>query len=253
MLESENVTFAIENKNLIDSISLQFTPGILYGILGPNGSGKSTYLKVLTGIWNPQIGIVKWKGEKLLKNQNDNISRTISLVPQNPQVHFDFTVIDIVAMGRYPINKKYCSKIEGLLEWALKTVDAWHLRERSILKLSQGERKRVYIARALMTESPVLLLDEPLTSLDIKHQLGIWELLKNLIAKGKIVIVTNHDLVATERFCDEVAVFDHGRCVARGKCPDLFTKNLLKEVFGVEEQLGKSGKQYTHTERSERS
>ncbi len=230
MLEAENVCFTLDGKPLIKEINLSFRPGVLYGILGPNGSGKSTLLKNLSGIWTPTDGTVKWNGKPLLTRSRKEISSTISLVPQNPQVHFDFSVEEMVRMGRYPFGSKHCEKET---EEALRTVDAWHLRGRSILRLSHGERKRVYIARAMITESPVLLLDEPEASLDIRHQLEIWILLRKLVEKNKTIIVTNHDLGATQRFCDEIAVLNHGVCVDHGKYKNVMTDQCLLNVFGV--------------------
>jgi ABC-type cobalamin/Fe3+-siderophores transport system ATPase subunit len=232
MLEADSVSYVIDGKPLIENISLQFSPGILYGILGPNGSGKSTLLKSLSGIWLPTKGRVLWNGIPLLDKPRKEISRIISLVPQNPQVHFDFSVSEMVRMGRYPFGCRHCS---SEVESALKTVDAWHLRHRSILHLSHGERKRVYIARALITESPILLLDEPEASLDIRHQLEIWALMKKLVEQGKTIIVTNHDLVATKRFCDEVAILDQGRCLDHGLYQDVLSQSCLEKVFGVRE------------------
>ncbi|MFQ5730177.1 MAG: ABC transporter ATP-binding protein, partial [Waddliaceae bacterium] len=128
MLKAESLSFSIDNKPLLENISLEFTPGILYSVLGPNGSGKSTLLKTLTGIWQATSGKVTWNGEDLHKKSRKSISRIISLVPQNPQVHFDFTVADIVAMGRYPYGSPRNNKANELLEWALTTVDTWHLK-----------------------------------------------------------------------------------------------------------------------------
>lgn len=234
MLEAKNVSYSIDGKALIENIELSFSPGILYGILGPNGSGKSTLLKTLCGIWNPTNGVVNWKGKALLTRSRKEISSTISLVPQNPQVHFDFTVTEMVRMGRYPYASTHSDE---QLETALNIVDAWHLRKRSILRLSHGERKRVYIARALVTESPILLLDEPEASLDIRHQLEIWKLLRKLAEQGKTIIVTNHDLAATRRFCDEIAVLNQGRCIDNGRFDQVMTAQCLLDVFGVVESL----------------
>ncbi len=229
MLKAQNLSFILNEKLLIQDINLQFNPGILYGVIGPNGSGKSTLLKLLSGIWAPTAGNVVWQGENLLAKPRREISKTVTLVPQNPQVHFDFRVNEMVAMGRYP----YGAQRGNHVEQALTAVDAWHLKDRSILHLSHGERKRVYIARALITESPVLLLDEPEASLDVRHQLEIWHLLKKLTAQGKIIIVTNHDLAATVRFCDDIAILNQGRCHSTGPCKTVFSATLLKDVFGV--------------------
>ncbi len=240
MLKAESLSFSLDGKPLIRNISLEFTPGTLYGILGPNGSGKSTLLKTIAGIWKRSSGKVLWNGEDLHKKTRREISSTISLVPQNSQVLFDFTVLDMVAMGRYPYGNNLDSRASDLLEWALQTVDAWHLKDRSMLQLSHGERKRVYIARALITESPILLLDEPAASLDIRHQLEIWLLLRKLVHQGKIIIASNHDLVAAERFCDTIAILNRGECLTTGPCQQVFTPHLLNEVFGVQENLSQS-------------
>lgn len=245
-LKTVSLSFAIEGKPLIEKISLEFAAGHLHGILGPNGSGKSTLLKTLTGIWKPSSGTIFWNGKALLEQDRRFISRTISLVPQNPQIHFDFLVEDIVAMGRYPHDRHYSNKAEEhLLQHALTAVDAWHLRNRRVNCLSHGERQRIYIARALITESPVLLLDEPTASLDIRHQIEIWQLLQKLVEKDKIIIVTTHDLAIAERYCHQVAVLNRGKCIGTGNFATVMTPHLLKEVFGViEATAAPSPKQY---------
>lgn len=232
MLEAKELTYISKGKELIKDVSLTFLPGILYGILGPNGAGKSTFLKVLNGIWQPTSGHVLWHGKDLLQMERRKISRTISLVPQNPHIYFDFTVLEFVAMGRYPHGNSYQKDLK-LLEEVLHTVDAWHLRNRPVSQLSSGERQRVYIARALMTESLILLLDEPTASLDIKHQLEIWKLLQSLSKGGKVIIVASHDLGAMHRYCDEVAVMHCGKCLAVGPYDKVMHPGLLHDVFGV--------------------
>lgn len=233
MLKTENLSYHLHSSKLLKDICLQFKPGHLYGILGPNGSGKSTLLKTLSGIWTPTTGKVLWKDEDLFKYDRKTISRTITLVPQHVQQPFDFTVSETVRMGRYPHAVKHKELDKKLLEEALKAVDIYHLKERSVSQLSSGERQRVYIARALMTESPVLLLDEPTASLDIRHQLDIWQLLKKLLYQDKTIIIACHDLVSAKKYCDEVAVMHQGRCVAVGKYDEVMSGALLNTVFGI--------------------
>lgn len=241
MLKTQNLGYKVQGKNLLKEINLEFNPGKLYGILGPNGSGKSTLLKCMTGIWKPTCGQVLWKNELLHHKEKREISRTLSLVPQNPPIPFDFKVWDIVSMGRYPLNASYLgTSCPGIIEWALSVVDVWHLKDQNINCLSAGEKQRVYIARTLSTESPVILLDEPTACLDIKHQLQIWELLRSLVQQGKIVAVTIHDLNATERFCDKVAILDQGRCVASGSFHEVMEPSVLRQVFGVEAKIPKN-------------
>ena len=219
---------------MLDKISLTFDSGYLHAILGPNGSGKSTLLKTLSGIWTPTAGTVLWNEAPLLSKSRSEISRIISLVPQNPQPPFDFIVQDIVAMGRYPYDTRYWNAAdEPLVQQSLERVDAWHLRHRRIAQLSQGEKQRIYIARALVTESPILLLDEPTTSLDIQHKLEIWQLLQRCVENGKLIVVTTHDLTIAKHYCQRVAVLNHGNCIGSGAFDALMTPHLLKAVFGV--------------------
>jgi iron complex transport system ATP-binding protein len=233
-LEIQSLSYAIKDNFLINNISLEFTSGQLHGIIGPNGSGKSTLLKTLSGIWRLSSGNILWNNSSLMMASRQVVSCTISLVPQNPQVQFDFSVEDIVAMGRYAHDPHYWTTSQKeLLQQALTVVDAWHLRSRRITCLSQGERQRVYIARALVTEAPILLLDEPTTSLDIRHQIEIWQLLERLANDGKIVIVSTHDIAFAERYCHNMAILNHGKCIAHGKFSSIMTPEILKDVFGV--------------------
>ena len=236
-LGASNLSYVVDGKCLLDDISLDFSSGCLHTILGPNGSGKSTLLKVLAGIWRLASGTVTWNGTSLLSMKRLEISRVISLVPQNPQPSFDYLVEDLVAMGRYTYNKRYWhAKDEPLVHQSLQAVDVWHLRQRKVNQLSFGERQRVYIARALVTESPILLLDEPTASLDIRHQLELWDLLRKIVKKGKIVVITTHDLTIAERYSDHVVVLNQGRCVDKGMFSSVMTPKLLREVFGISEK-----------------
>ncbi|MDP1835841.1 MAG: ABC transporter ATP-binding protein [Chlamydiales bacterium] len=231
MLQTQGLTYRIGSKKLISDVTLTFRPGKLHGILGPNGSGKSTFLKTLAGIWKPSAGQVLWHGENLHLKERRAISQTMSLVPQQYPVSFDFSVLDLVGMGRYPYGGtgKNCPIVERVLH----QVDAWHLKDRLVTQVSQGERQRILIARALATESPILLLDEPTANLDLRHQAQIWMLLRDLVDHGKVVLVTLHDLHATRNYCDNSIVFDSGRCVAEGLPSDILSPTLLHDVFQI--------------------
>lgn len=244
MLEVTNLNFESVQRTLINNISLKLKPGHIHGIIGPNGSGKTTLLKILAGIWKPSSGHVLWNKQDLLALDRLSLSRTVSLVPQNAQVHFDFTVYEIVKMGIYPLEPLKKEDSARRIRTALERVDAWHLRDRYATFISNGERQRMYIARSLVTETPLLLLDEPTSNLDIRHQLEIWELLKKLAADGKLILIANHDLDTTERFCDQVIVMNQGCCVRNGFYHEVVGAEILRSVFGVEESGGR-GRQYS--------
>lgn len=229
MLKASNVSYRYLDRLILDDISLEFPTGNLFGILGPNGSGKTTFMKTLAGLWMPSHGKILWCDQDLLALNRKQISRIVTFVPQNPQLSFEYTVEDFVHMGRYAHHD---SKPE-FVKHCLRQMDALHLRARQVQLLSSGERQRIYIARALATEAPILLLDEPTASLDIRHQLEIWHLLRGLVMEGKIIIVTNHDLEATQRFCDRVAIFSHGKCLHSGQKDEVLTPEILSGVFGV--------------------
>lgn len=231
-LEIRNLTFCLSHRLLIENITLTFQPGILYGILGPNGSGKSTLLKTMSRIWTPTAGQLFWQGENVLHFSRLMMSQTLSLVPQNPSLYFDFSVYNMVSMGRYPHGCR-SPEAHSKIEKALQQVDAWHLRHQLLSQLSGGERQRVYIARALATQAPILLLDEPTSYLDLRHQLEIWQLLRILVKEGKLIIVAVHDLFAAQRFCDELVILNQGRCQISGAYENIMTPEILQDIFGV--------------------
>ena len=220
MLQIQNLNYQIGNKKLLNNISVEFQKGVLYGLMGPNGSGKTTLLKNIAKIWKPTSGMILWKNENLHSKSSREISGIVSFLPQVSEKHFfDFSVYDIVRMGLY-------SKGKGSVERSLKEVDAWQFRDESINNISCGERQRVLLARSLVGETPVILLDEPTSSLDIKHQIDIYDILKNL-KKEKIIIVSMHDIRVAERLFDEIVVLKNGENISN--------KNLYS-VFGVYEK-----------------
>lgn len=230
-LDVQHLFYQANNKLFINDVSLTFTCGNIYGILGPNGAGKSTLLRLLAGVWVPTGGGIFWNQQDLLLSSRRTHSCIVSLVPHAPQIHFDYTVRELVEMGRYAAGG---NGSDNAVNAALERTDLCGLVDRPIAKLSSGERQRVYLARSLATESPILLLDEPTANLDISHRVDIWRILRALKDEGKIIVTALHNLAAAERLCDEVIVLNRGACVGVGKFGDVMNGALLNEVFRVE-------------------
>lgn len=203
MLEVRNLTF----EKRLQGISLTCKPGEIHALFGANGSGKSTFLKSVMGLLPLSFEQVFWNGEPLHLKPRIEISRIASWLPQQLQVPFEYTVEEFVAMGRYMHRNK------GSLDQFLEKVDVLPWKNRLLHTLSQGERQRVYLARILATESPLLLLDEPQAHLDLGKQKKFWSLIQLLASEGKTVIVANHDLQSSQKYCTHIALLEQGRCI----------------------------------------
>lgn len=230
MLELNHLCYS-KNKNIIlHDISIVLYPGKIYALLGVNGSGKTTLLKVMAQIWPQTAGSLKWQGVELRNKTRKEISQLTALVAHNHSVAFGYSVSEIVAMGGYAsglINNR------PSIENALKKVDAWHLRDRPITQISNGERQRVFIARALMSDAPVIFLDEPTTGLDVRQQNELLNLFKSLRQEGKLLVVSSHDFSMIQGLADEVILLHEGCCRGFGLYEKVMTSSALAEVFGV--------------------
>lgn len=226
MLKAEHLSCTIGKSNLLEDVTHAFHPGSLTAILGPNGAGKTTFLKALCGIL-PAKGKVFWQQQNLANLNRLSISRILTLVPQNPQTVFDFTVEEFVAMGRYAHGNN------NTIDQCLESVDGLRFKKRPLQQLSQGERQRIYIARALATEAPVILLDEPAAHLDIRHQMDIWQLLTDLSSQGKTILIASHDLDHAQRYCNGALILFEGKCVASGMPHQVITPQNLHAYFGM--------------------
>jgi len=230
LLELESLSYFVHSKALVENISAGLRTGSLVALIGPNGSGKTTLLKLLAGVISPTAGEIAWKGSPLYQFSRLARSRILSLVPQSPLLQFQYSVKHFVSLGLYPLG---ISQGAGRVEKALDLVGALPLINREINELSSGERQRVYIARSLVTEAPILLLDEPTTHLDLYHRERIWNLLSELKSRGKLILVSNHDLLATQKNADHVIVLKEGACIANGPIEQAISPPLLEEVFGI--------------------
>lgn len=236
MLDVDNIHFSIDGKTILDGISVRFEPRRIHGIIGPNGSGKSTLLKNLCRVWEPQAGSIVLDGRDYTGIPRKELSTLVTLVPQNTGIGFPITVFDIVSMGRNP----HLGRFEGLrqkdleiVERALRQTNIHDLKDRNINELSGGEGQLAIIARAIATEAPLILLDEPTSELDIKHTLEIIDILSEFRDQGKTILMTVHDLNLARRFCDTITLMCRGRLFYSGTPADAFAEENIRQVFEV--------------------
>jgi iron complex transport system ATP-binding protein len=237
MLALDGLRYSIDDKEILKGISARFEPFKIHGIVGPNGSGKSTLLKNICRIWEPREGSVLINGRDTKAYSRSELSRTVTLVPQNTNVGFPISVYDIVTMGRNPHLGRFQpmrKRDREIIDWALKETHSEDLKGRMVNELSGGECQLAIIARALATEAPLILLDEPTSDLDIKHALTIMDLLGDLKGKGKTIIVSVHDLNLARRYCDTLVIIYQGGVFFAGKPDEALSRENIKEVFDVE-------------------
>jgi iron complex transport system ATP-binding protein len=236
MLRLDNLLFSIGEKNILNNISAQFAPSKIHGLIGPNGSGKSSLLKNICRIWEPQRGTVFINGRDHRSFPRKDLSKIITLVPQNTWVSFPISVYDYVAMGRNPHQGRFqtlTKKDKIVIEEALIKTQTLEIRDQNINELSGGEEQLVTIARALATEASLLLLDEPTSDLDVKHTLTIMDLLRDLKGEEKTLLVSIHDLNLARRYCDTITILNRGTIFFHGPPSQAFSEENIRAVFAV--------------------
>jgi iron complex transport system ATP-binding protein len=205
-------------------------------LLGPNGSGKTTLIRVLAGIIPPTGGSVLLGSVPLRSLGRSAIARQCAYLPQQTGTDFDIRVEDAVALGRYAHIGSWAAMRRAdyeMVAWAIERVGLTALRQRTIPTLSGGERQRVFIARALAQEAPILLLDEPISALDIGRQIELMGLLRELNAEGRTVLAALHDLRPALDFFPKALLLDAGRLTAEGATDDVIRGHALAVAFGV--------------------
>ena len=243
MLDFENVDFTYEKGSpFIKDISLSIENGEFIGLLGANGSGKSTILKLASGILEPLSGQVHLWGKDLGSFPNKDRAKLLSYLPQFLDMNIPFTVKEFVGMGLYP----YDTKPELTVDDAIGMVGLTEYSESFITNISGGEKRRVYIAMTLLQGAGLVLLDEPLANLDIKYQIELLRLLKELRAKRNItVVMALHDINIAYQF-DRIILVKEGRIISNGTPDEVLTAELLKKAFDVDVEIKKedSGSAY---------
>lgn len=220
----------------INSVSVQVEAASVVAVVGPNGAGKSTLLRLLAGLIEPTRGAVWCSDQEPYPTDLRTRARLVHYVPTNLDPVFDFTVRQTVAMGRYP-HRGRSGALTGTdrrhIDTALEQTELEAFAERSVLSLSSGELRRVWLARALVSEARFLLLDEPTANLDLAHALALSHLARRLADAGHGVVVAIHDLEAAYRMADRVLLLNNGRVHASGAPSEVLTDDNISAVFSV--------------------
>lgn len=236
-LRARSVVFGYGREPVLDGVDVEVRPGEVLGVVGPNGAGKSTLVRLLSGVVRPDEGSVELDGRPLTKLARREVARSVAVAQQGGDLPDGFRVEEIVAMGRSPHVGLFggeSARDRQVIDWAMERVGVEMMRGESVNRLSGGEKQRVVLARALAQEPRYLLLDEPTTHLDLRHQVELVRHVREQAAAGLGVLVVLHDLNLAARSCDRLVVLD-ARVVAAGGPPgEVLSGELLRSVYGVE-------------------
>lgn len=234
MIALQHIQVSFGNRRILDDINVGIAEGRITAVMGPNGCGKTTLLRCIGGLLELHSGQVLIDDKPVQDYSARALAQKMAFVRQHAQTDFDFSAFETVLMGRNPYQKRLQNESQAdwdIVEQCMRQTNTWHLRFSKPDQMSGGELQRVMIARALAQQTPVLLLDEPVSSLDIAHQLEIMHLLRE--AREKTILIVIHDLNLALQFCDDLLLFHEGRLLYHGPVADGLTPENIRTVYGV--------------------
>ena len=236
-LATERLDLGYDGAPVVHALDLRLPPGRVTAIVGPNGCGKSTLLGALARVHGPQAGAVLLDGRDLATLRPRDAARRIGLLPQQAEAPDGLTIRDLVRYGRHPhqgLLRQWSPEDAAAVHRALAAADLLDLADRPLDTLSGGQRQRAWIAMVVAQETAVVLLDEPTSALDLGHQLEVLQLVGDLAAQGRTVVLVLHDLSTACRHADHLVAMCDGRVVAEGPPAEVVTPELVRELYGVE-------------------
>lgn len=235
-LAVNGVTFSYGSRTALADATVEIETGELVGLVGPNGSGKSTLLKCINKILNPKCGTIMIEGEDISASSLKEIARRVGYVPQSAHSTFPSTVFDAILLGRRPyVTWGISARDKQIVSEAISLLGIEDMAMRRFTELSGGERQKVLIARALAQEPQVMLLDEPTSNLDIRHQLEVLEVVRTLVTEKEITaVMAVHDLNLAARYADKIICLHQGAIYDIGRPAEVITEETIRTVYGVE-------------------
>lgn len=238
MVTIKHLTFRFGSRTILNDISAHFAPGSFHAVMGCNGCGKTTLLRCIDQIIKPQQGEILIQGTDPSGLSPRMLAQKISFVQQQPITDFEFSAFEIVLMGRNPYQHRLQNESKqdwDIVEQAMKLTHTWELRFAKPHQMSGGELQRVMIARALAQNTPIMLLDEPTSNLDIEHQLDIMRLLSRINKEQhKTLLLVIHDLHLAKRFCPDLVLMHQGHLLYQGPTDKGLTDANIRQVFHVD-------------------
>lgn len=237
MIELKHIQVSYGKREILHDIDAAIAPGRITAVMGPNGCGKTTLLRCIGGLLEPTSGSVEIDGQEVGSYSARALAQKVAFVRQQAQTDFEFSAFETVLMGRNPYQhhlQNESQKDWDIVEQCMKQTNTWHLRLAKPAEMSGGEMQRVMIARALAQQTPVLLMDEPVSNLDIAHQLEIMRLLRTT---DKTVVIVIHDLNLALQFCDDLMLIHNGALLFHGRMADGLTTENIATAYGVKSHM----------------
>lgn len=246
-MKVKNLSFSYNQKSFIKDLNIEFKENQITTIIGSNGSGKSTLLMLLSRIYKPQTGFIEINQQDIQNYKIKEFAQKVAVVHQKNQINGDQDVKTIVGYGRLPYlhySQKLSQEDYEIIDWALEVTNLKKYKNRTLKSLSGGQQQRVWIAMALAQKTPYLLLDEPTTYLDIRYQLELLRLLKEINQKYKItIIMVLHDINQAIQYSDNIIAIKKGRIIVEGKSNEVITSEVIREIYGIDLKMTQLSKQ----------
>ena len=239
LLDIHRLHVSLQGKPVLRGLTFSVPRGVFLGLLGPNGSGKTTLLRAISGIL-PYEGVLELEGRALARWKPGELARCLAFVRQSTALTFDFSVSELVMLGRSPHKSwfsGYSSRDRACVAEALAQVDLQGFGDRSVLSMSGGELQRVFLAQALVQEPRLLLLDEPTSHLDVHYQFDFLDRIRLLVENGTTVITVFHDLELAARYASQLVVLKQGVMAAEGSPEEVLTSEMIASVFRMDAEV----------------